>query len=155
MAMRIPPRALGTLLALCALLLVTVPVHAEGALDFASLRGRVIYLDFWASWCVPCRHSFPWLQSMADSYGPQGLSVVAINLDQNRADAEHFLAQYHPGFEVRFDASGKSAEQYRVSGMPTSVLIDRHGAVRYTHIGFRPADAATYEQQLRELLAEQ
>jgi cytochrome c biogenesis protein CcmG/thiol:disulfide interchange protein DsbE len=122
--------------------------------DIGEFRGRVVYLDFWASWCAPCRQSFPWMQAMKDAYESRGLTVLAVNLDQHRGDAERFLAQFHPSFDVRFDPQGTVAERFKVQGMPTGLLIDRHGVVRFTHIGFRPVDAAAYENQLREILAE-
>jgi cytochrome c biogenesis protein CcmG, thiol:disulfide interchange protein DsbE len=128
--------------------------HAESPLDLDSFRGRVLYLDFWASWCAPCRQSFPWMQAMKEAYGHEGLTVVAVNLDRNLEDAKAFLAQFHPTFDVRFDPQGKVAERFKVHGMPTSVIVDRHGVVRFTHIGFRPADQAAYEDQLREILTE-
>jgi cytochrome c biogenesis protein CcmG, thiol:disulfide interchange protein DsbE len=133
---------------------VFVPVHAASALDLTSLRGRVVYLDFWASWCGPCRQSFPWMETMKSTYEAQGLEIVAVNLDRDRADADKFLKQFHPTFDVRFDPKGKFAELYKVQGMPSSVLIDRHGVTRFAHVGFRPVDGAIYEAQLRELLAE-
>ncbi len=119
-----------------------------------DFRGRVVYLDFWASWCAPCRQSFPWMQTIKDTYERDGLAVVAVNLDPERADADHFLQRLHPTFDVRFDPKGKLAALYNIKGMPASVLIDRRGAVRFTHSGFRPADGKIYESQLRELLAE-
>ena len=91
---------------------------------------------------------------MKSTYEVQGLEIVAINLDKNRADADKFLKQFHPTFDVRFDPKGDLAELYKVQGMPSSVLIARHGVVRSTHVGFRPVDGAIYEAQLRELLAE-
>ena len=124
------------------------------AVDLAEFRGSVVYLDFWASWCAPCRQSFPWMQTMQDAYGAQGLRVVAVNVDQYRADAEQFLAKFHPKFDVRFDPQGEVAARFKIQGMPTGVIIDRHGALRYTHIGFRPMDGAAYEDQLRRVLAE-
>jgi cytochrome c biogenesis protein CcmG/thiol:disulfide interchange protein DsbE len=129
-------------------------VDASSAVDIGEFRGRVVYLDFWASWCAPCRQSFPWMQAMKDAYESRGLTVLAVNLDQHRGDAERFLAQFHPSFDVRFDPQGTVAERFKVQGMPTGLLIDRHGVVRFTHIGFRPVDAAAYENQLREILAE-
>jgi thiol-disulfide isomerase/thioredoxin len=129
--------------------------RAEVPLNLDDLRGRVVYLDFWASWCAPCRFSFPWMQSMKQRYGDRGLTVVAINVDRDRVAADRFLSQYHTDFEVRFDPAGQLAERFRVSGMPTGVLIDRHGQLRYTHVGFRPADESAYEQHLRTLVAEQ
>jgi cytochrome c biogenesis protein CcmG/thiol:disulfide interchange protein DsbE len=138
----------------CGALLVTTPSAADSPLDLAALHGKVIYLDFWASWCAPCRQSFPWMQVIKATYEHQGLTVIAVNLDQERADADAFLAKYHPGFDVRFDPQGELAERFKIRGMPTSVIIDRQGVVRFTHIGFRPVDEAMYEAQLRDVLAE-
>jgi cytochrome c biogenesis protein CcmG/thiol:disulfide interchange protein DsbE len=135
-------------------LVLFLPTWAASPLDLATLRGRVVYLDFWASWCGPCRQSFPWMQTLKNTYEDRGLTIVAVNLDANRVDAEKFLNQFKPTFEVRFDPDGKLAEIYKVKSMPSSVLIDRHGVARFTHMGFRPVDGAVYEAQLRELLAE-
>jgi cytochrome c biogenesis protein CcmG/thiol:disulfide interchange protein DsbE len=129
-------------------------VQADALLDLDGLRGRVVYLDFWASWCGPCRQSFPWMQTMKSTYENRGLTVVAVNLDMDRAAADRFLTRFHPTFDVRFDPSGDLAEAYKIRGMPSSVLIDRHGVARFTHVGFRPVDEAVYEAQVRELLAE-
>ena len=129
-------------------------VQADAPLDLNGFRGRVVYLDFWASWCGPCRQSFPWMEIMKETYGEQGLEIVAVNLDRNHADADKFLHQFHPTFDLRFDPKGELAELYKVQGMPSSVLIDRHGVTRFTHVGFRPVDARVFEAQVRELLAE-
>ena len=139
---------------LCALLLPVGQACAGTPLDLSAYRGQVVYVDFWASWCTPCRHSFPWMQAMKDAHEHQGLAVIAVNLDQNHADAEGFLSQFHPSFEIRFDPAGDTTRQFKVEGMPTSVLVDRHGVVRYTDIGFKPADSGLYEKRLLELLAE-
>jgi thiol-disulfide isomerase/thioredoxin len=126
----------------------------SASIDLADYRGRVVYLDFWASWCAPCRQSFPWMQTMKQTYEREGLTVVAVNLDQQRSAADRFLEKWHPDFDVRFDPQGHAAEAFNVKGLPASVIIDRHGVTRFTHIGFRPVDAATYEAQLRQILAE-
>jgi thiol-disulfide isomerase/thioredoxin len=128
--------------------------HADSSVDLDAFRGRVVYLDFWASWCAPCRQSFPWMQAMKDAYDGQGLTIVAVNLDNHRGDAEKFLARFHPNFDIRFDPEGRMAARFKVQGMPTSVIIDRHGVLRHTHIGFRPVDLTAYESELRNLLAE-
>jgi peroxiredoxin len=94
------------------------------------------------------------MEIMKETYGPQGLAIVAVNLDRDRSDADRFLHQFHPTFDLRFDPKGNLAELYKVQGMPSSVLIDRHGVARFTHVGFRPVDARVYEAQVRELLAE-
>ena len=91
---------------------------------------------------------------MKSSYAGRGLEIVAVNLDTTRADADKFLKQFHPTFDVRFDPKGELAAYYRIHGMPVSIVIDRHGVTRFTHVGFRPIDAAAYEAQVRELLAE-
>jgi cytochrome c biogenesis protein CcmG/thiol:disulfide interchange protein DsbE len=140
------------LMSIC--LVLVIPAHAAASLDLAPLRGRVVYLDFWASWCGPCRQSFPWMETMKSTYEAQGLEIVAVNLDRDRADADKFLNQLHPTFDVRFDPKGELAEFYKLRGMPSSVLIDRHGTARFTHVGFRPIDGTIYEAQVRELLAE-
>jgi cytochrome c biogenesis protein CcmG/thiol:disulfide interchange protein DsbE len=148
------PRCVPRLLLLCAGLFCTV-THAGSPIDLQQFQGRVVYLDFWASWCTPCRQSFPWMQALNLNYEKQGLALVAVNLDQNRHDAEQFLARFHPTFDVRFDPQGELAERFKVQGMPTSVIIDRHGTVRFTHIGFRPVDETSYEKELRQVLAEE
>ena len=92
---------------------------------------------------------------MESTYENRGLTLIAVNLDTNRAEADKFLNQFRPTFEVRFDPKGDLAELYKVQGMPSSVVIDRHGVVRFTHVGFRPVDGPVYEAQVRELLAEE
>jgi thiol-disulfide isomerase/thioredoxin len=130
------------------------PAVRAADLDLSAYRGKVVYVDFWASWCGPCKQSFPWMQAMKDTYDRQGLTVIAIDLDMDRADADKFLERFRPTFEVRFDPKGKVAAFYKVQAMPSSVLIDRHGVTRFTHEGFRPIDGAAYEAQVRQLLAE-
>jgi cytochrome c biogenesis protein CcmG/thiol:disulfide interchange protein DsbE len=146
------PLARGFLSLLGVLLLG--PIAQAADLDLSAYRGKVVYVDFWASWCGPCKQSFPWMQTMKDTYDRQGLTVIAINLDMDRADADKFLDLFRPTFEVRFDPKGKLAEFYMVQAMPSSVLIDRHGVARFIHAGFRPIDRAAYEAQMKELLAE-
>jgi thiol-disulfide isomerase/thioredoxin len=123
--------------------------------ELSALQGRVIYLDFWASWCTPCRQSFPWMQALQTEYASRGLTVIAVNLDQDRAAADTFLQRFHPGFQIHFDPQGRWAEQFGVKGMPTSVVIDRHGVPRFTHSGFVPDDRQTYIRHVEQLLAEQ
>lgn len=91
---------------------------------------------------------------MQDAYRERGLVVVAVGVDRKRRDADRFLANLHPSFVVDFDPSGESAERFGVKGMPTGLVIDRQGLVRFTHIGFRPEDRALYEQQLQQILNE-
>ena len=92
---------------------------------------------------------------MRQAHQAEGLTVIAVNVDHDRADADRFLRQFQPGFEVRFDPEGTLAQRFKVSGMPTSLIIDRHGSVRFTHVGFWPADGAVAAHEIRALLAEQ
>src|SRR6202451_759078 len=89
---------------------VLAPVHAVSSLDLPSSPGRVVYLDFWASWCGPCRQSFPWMEIMKSTYEAQGLEIITVNLDKDRDEADKFLKQFHPTFAVRFDPNGELAE---------------------------------------------
>ena len=122
-------------------------------IDLDSLRGKVVYLDFWASWCVPCRQSFPWMDGMQQALGRDGLVVVAVNVDRERADADRFLHELSPTFRIVYDPEGKLAEKYHVRGMPTSFLIDREGRVQLQHAGFRARDREDLAGRLRALLA--
>src|SRR5689334_21183120 len=87
-------RARYSIFAFISIALGATTISLSEPLDLSPLRGRVVYLDFWASWCAPCRQSFPWMESMQQTYAAQGLSVLAINVDHDRADAERFLKEF-------------------------------------------------------------
>jgi len=120
-----------------------------------KMQGKVVLVDFWASWCGPCRKSFPWLNLMQQQHAADGLLILAVNEDQNRADAAAFLAKYPAQFNVLYDQNGEVATRYKVNGMPSSYLIDKKGNIRFAHRGFKQADIDTFEQQIRQLLAEE
>lgn len=124
----------------------------DGAVNLKDFKGRVVYLDFWASWCKPCVKSFPWMQTMHASYKSQGLEIVAINLDKNRGLAEDFLKKVTVDFTVAFDQKGEAAKSYELRGMPTSYLIGRDGKIYATHIGFREKDKSKLELAIQQLL---
>lgn len=115
-------------------------------------KGDVIYLDFWASWCSPCRQSFPWLNSMQETYQGQGFNVISVNLDANYSLATDFLKETPVLFSVVFDPKGKTAKQYKVKGMPTSYLINREGVIVKGHTGFFPDKIPTYESEIKQLM---
>jgi cytochrome c biogenesis protein CcmG, thiol:disulfide interchange protein DsbE len=148
-----PSLAVAALLAV-ALAGIAGSARASEALDLASLRGKVVYLDFWASWCKPCRESFPWMNDVHAAYAGKDVVVVAVNVDQERALADAFLKAYPAEFQVVYDPDGRLAEQYRVVGMPSSFLIDRTGTVRFRHVGFRAADRDQLDGELHKLIAE-
>lgn len=125
----------------------------DGIVNLESYRGRIVYVDFWASWCVPCRKSFPWMNAMQSRYEKYGFSIIAINLDEDRVLADQFLERIPAEFTIAFDPSGKSAERYGVKVMPSSYIVDRDGNVVAEHKGFRPKEASKTEKQIRQLLA--
>jgi len=118
-----------------------------------SLRGKVVYVDFWASWCGPCKRSFPWMNELQKKYGAAGLAIVAINVDKKRPDAERFLAQVPAAFTIVYDAPGATPAAFAVKGMPTSFLIDAKGTIVMIEQGFRDEGAADVEARIRALLA--
>lgn len=119
----------------------------------AAHKGKAIYVDFWASWCGPCKQSFPWMNAMHDKYAAKGLQIIAVNVDAKRADAERFLAKTPATFLVAYDPTGDSAKRYAVKAMPTSLLIDRSGRVTYVHAGFRDEDRAELEAKINDALS--
>ncbi len=124
----------------------------DGQVELSKLKGQVVYLDFWASWCTPCRASFPWMNEMQSRYAKQGLRIVAVNLDSEKDKAREFISTTHPNFTIAFDPKGIVAEQYNVLGMPSSYLIDREGKLHSSHIGFREKDRAALEKSIVEML---
>ena len=122
--------------------------------DLAKLKGKVVYVDFWASWCGPCKQSFPWMNDMHAKYAARGLEIVAINVDAKQADAERFLATTPAKFTVAFDAKGVTPKQFAVKAMPTSYLIDGDGKVLLVHAGFRDADRTALEAAIDNALTQ-
>jgi thiol-disulfide isomerase/thioredoxin len=115
--------------------------------------GKVIYLDFWASWCAPCRTSFPLLNKMHEKLKAQGFEVVGINLDEDKANAEKFLKEFPVSFTVLRDAKGEWSDKFVVESMPTSFIIDKQGVVQNIHHGFASADIKELEEKVTQLLA--
>jgi cytochrome c biogenesis protein CcmG, thiol:disulfide interchange protein DsbE len=116
-----------------------------GPVDSAALAGKVVVVDFWASWCAPCKRSFPWWNEMQAKYGARGLQVLAVNVDRRRADADAWLAQAAPRFAVAFDAAGETPKRFAVKAMPTSLLVGADGRVALRHEGFKDEDRAALE----------
>jgi thiol-disulfide isomerase/thioredoxin len=131
--------------------LPALPANTAGV-TLEELRGRVVYVDFWASWCGPCRISFPLLEDMRTELGPRGFEVLAINVDEFEADALKFLAEVPVSYPVVRDASGTSPQAYGILGMPTGFLVDRQGVVRHVHQGFRKSDGPRLKVKILELL---
>jgi cytochrome c biogenesis protein CcmG/thiol:disulfide interchange protein DsbE len=146
----------GRWLRLAALILAVTAFGAvRGAqLDLSAYRGKVVYLDFWASWCTPCRRSFPWLDGLVSEYAKRDLVVIGVNVDQDHALAEQFLNATPANFPIVYDPHGDIASAFKVVGMPSAVLIDRSGQVRFQHVGFSEKRKEEYESHIQSLLAE-
>ncbi len=170
-AMTVKPRSLPFILAVLLLMLhapagfaasarndhplapdFTLPT-SSGPVSLHDFRGKVVYVDFWASWCGPCRQSFPWMSTMANKYAADGLVIISINLDKNREAAGEFLEQFHPPFIVSFDPAGKTAVAFGVDAMPSSFIVSRTGRIVFSHEGFELSRAAAIEDRIKEALA--
>lgn len=131
-----------------------VPVSAEQSLASLLLhhQGKVIYLDFWASWCGPCRKSFPWMNQIQAKLKQRGFMVISVNLDAERELADKFINDNPIGFPVVFDPEGDIASSYQLKGMPSSYIIGRDGKIKYSHVGFFTNRQPQYEQEIIKLL---
>lgn len=132
---------------------VTVQDAKGAPVRLAELKGRVVLIDFWASWCPPCKASFPALDALYREYHDRGVEVVAINVDERRKDADTFLADHPHEMTVLFDPQGRAPSAFHVTAMPTSVLIDRSGNIRFTHAGYTEKTLESYRDELNTLLA--
>lgn len=119
-----------------------------------ELRGDVIMLNFWASWCGPCRQEMPHMDDIQQEFGDYGFRVVAVNVDQNRADAERFLAAVPVDFTILWDETSQVSKLYDVQAMPTTVMIDRDGKARFLHRGYQPGYEDKYREEIRQLIRE-
>jgi cytochrome c biogenesis protein CcmG, thiol:disulfide interchange protein DsbE len=124
----------------------------KGAVKLSDYKGKVVYVDFWASWCGPCKQSFPWMNDMQSRYSGKGLNLLAVNVDQKAEDAQTFLKDNAAKFTVAFDQSGKTPKAYAIKGMPTSVLIGADGKVLMVHSGFKEEQRDELEKQIKQAL---
>jgi thiol-disulfide isomerase/thioredoxin len=119
-----------------------------GLAEVQKTKGQYIYIDYWASWCGPCRQSFPWMNALQAKLGPKGLKVVAVNVDAKRADADKFLSHTPAQFTIAYDSQGASAKRLAIKTMPTSMLISPEGRVLFVHSGFRAEEALQLEAKI-------
>ena len=120
----------------------------------AAHRGKVMYVDFWASWCVPCAKSFPFLNKLDADLRDKGLQIVGVNVDEQSADAEAFLKKRPANFAVGNDAQGDCPKAFGVVAMPSAYVVDRQGIVRAVHYGFRESDQEDLRRTVEKLLSE-
>lgn len=120
----------------------------------SEYRGQVVLLNFWASWCGPCRQEFPHLDDLHRKYADLGFTVFGVNVEQDRTSADKVLRDIPVTFPVLFDDDNRVSEQYNVDAMPMTVLVDRNGVIRYLHRGYRPGYEMAYDKQVRALVKE-
>ncbi|MDD5276596.1 MAG: TlpA disulfide reductase family protein [Methylovulum sp.] len=130
------------------------PVGDTQRYNLQQFKGKVLYVDFWASWCGPCAKSFPFLNDTEQKYQGQALKIIGINLDENPNDAQDFLAKYPANFTVVADVGEQCAQTFAVKAMPSSYIIDKKGVIRHIQLGFRTGEAKELDVLLGQLLAE-
>jgi thiol-disulfide isomerase/thioredoxin len=145
-------RLMFALLILGAIAVAPAASPDDDPLGLDLLKGKVVYVDFWASWCAPCRESFPWMNRMQSELGHDGLVIIAVNVDREHADAEQFLRSHAAQFRIVYDPQGRLPEKFGVRGMPTSFLIDRNGHIQLRHEGFFIKDSDALARQVRTLV---
>ncbi len=132
----------------------TLPSKSGDTIDLAKLKGQVVMLNFWASWCGPCRTEMPLMDQIYKKYSAAGFTMLGVNVDTDSTDAQKFLSQVPVSFPIAFDRSNAVSKLYDVSAMPSSVFIDRKGNVRALHRGYKVGDEAEYLAQIRALIKE-
>jgi thiol-disulfide isomerase/thioredoxin len=132
----------------------TLPSRGGDMVSLDQLKGQVVMINFWASWCGPCRQEMPLLDQMYKRYSPLGFTLLGVNVEANTKDAEKLLASVPVSFPVLFDQENKVSKMYDVNAMPSTVFIDRKGNVRYLHRGYKAGDEGEYLNQIRALLKE-
>ncbi len=123
-------------------------------LRLSEFRGEVVMINFWASWCGPCRQEMPLLDQLYSRYSPMGFTILGINVEEDSALAEKLLEEIPVGFPILFDSENHVTELYEVMAMPSTIMVDRDGNMRYLHLGYMPGYEVEYEAQIKELIKE-
>ena len=132
----------------------SLPARAGGKVQLSELKGEVVMINFWASWCGPCRQEMPLLEQIQEKYQPLGFTLLGVNVEPDSAEAEKFLKNVQVSFPILFDRENSVSSRFGVEAMPSSVLIDREGNVRHVHRGYKPGDEAVYADLIRGLVKE-
>ena len=116
--------------------------------------GNIVIVNFWASWCGPCREELPEMEALQQKYQDLGFTVIAVNVDDKPEKADVLLNDIEVSFPVLFDSAGEVSELYDVSAMPTTVIVDRNGLARLTHKGYKSGDELKYDKAIKLLMRE-
>lgn len=122
--------------------------------SLGNLVGNVVMVNFWATWCGPCRQEMPHLEALYQRYGSLGFTLLGINVEDDPQGAEAWLAETPVSFPILFDSQNDVTKLYDVIAMPSTVLVDRNGNIRYVHHGYKPGYENDYQDQIRELIRE-
>ena len=133
---------------------ITLATLSGKAIRVADLKGQVVLLDFWASWCIPCRKAFPEIEALGRELEPQGLTVIAVNVDEDQKNMHAFLEQFPHSMTIALDPKGSVAEAFKVNAMPSTMILDRAGRIRYSHKGYTDKSIVNFRSQVLALLAE-
>ena len=166
-----PRTWIAKLLMAAALVLVSVAAQADGGaqagkpapalsgktlagkpVSLAGFKGKVVLVDFWASWCAPCKEEMPVLQKLNKKYGGQGFTVLGVSVDNEEDKAKEFIKKMGVTFPIMHDKGHAIAERYKPAKMPTSFIVDREGKIRFVHEGFEKADIAKFDKEIKSLL---
>ena len=132
----------------------TLKSNSGKNIKLSELRGQVILLNFWASWCGPCRQEMPLLEKLHQRYSALGFTVLGVNVEEDSSKAKAMLKHVPVSFPILYDTRNTVSKQYKVSGMPSTVMIDRDGNMRYLHKGYKPGDEAQYKKWVKQLIKE-
>jgi len=132
----------------------TLPVRGGGELQLSELRGQVVLVNFWATWCGPCRKEMPLLDELYRKYQGLGFTLLGVNVEADGRLADGFLAETPVSFPILLDAESRVSSLYEVSAMPSTVIVDRQGNVRLVHFGYQPGDEQKYQDTIRALIRE-
>jgi peroxiredoxin len=131
---------------------LTAPSGQQGALS--QYKGQVVMVNFWATWCGPCQQEMPLLDQMYKKYKPAGFTLIGVNVDKEAPAVKELLARKPVSFPVLLDPANAVSKAYHVDEMPSSVIIDRKGEIRYVHRGYKPGDENEYQDRIRQLIRE-
>jgi len=120
----------------------------------SQYKGQVVMLNFWATWCGPCQQEMPLLDQMYKKYKPAGFTLIGVNVDKEEPPVKALLARKPVSFPVLLDPTNQVSKAYHVDEMPSSVIIDRKGDIRYIHRGYKPGDENEYQDRIRQLIQE-
>jgi peroxiredoxin len=132
----------------------TLDSRAGSPVSLAQYKGQVVMLNFWASWCGPCRQEMPLLENIYKKYNKMGFTLIGVNVEPDSKAADEWLKQTPVSFPVLYDKESKVSAMYDVAGMPSTVIIDRKGNVRMLHRGYKPGDENEYLDSIRTLIRE-